>query len=177
MEIVCPQCGDAFYRPKGEVNRAARIGAPLFCTRTCSGLARRKNRTDEERRALKADYDKKRREELGESLLAKKRKAYHEAVAKDPETVRLREKLGRLVRRKAHLEYCRRPEYREWKSSYDRQYRAQKEYGPFAEAFLVLRDLETTIRHHASRYEIDLAAGRLNKVTRRKRDYAKAVGC
>jgi hypothetical protein len=175
--LNCPQCGGGFYRPVGEINRAAKRLLPLYCGRECSGLARRKHRSADEKRAMKADYDRKRRLELGEALLAKKREAHHAELAANPGKVRAREKLNRINRRAEHAEYCRSPEYREWKRAYDRQYLARKNYGPFAEAALVLRDLEQTVLERASRYEIDLAAGQLGKVQRRKREYAKAIGC
>ena len=76
-----------------------------------------------------------------------------------------------------HVEYCRRPEYRASKREYDRKHRAQQDFGPFAEAALILGDLDAEIATRASRYEIYSANGTLNKALRRKREYAKAFGC
>lgn len=179
VAVVCKQCDEAFYALAGHVNRAAKRGAPLYCGRVCAGLGRRKadKLTGEAFKAAKVEYDRQRRAKLGEELLAKKRAAYHAELAANPEKVRAREKLNRSNRRAEHVEYCRRPEYREYKRQYDRQHLARKHYGPFAEAALILRDLETTVLERASRYELDLAAGQLGKVQRRKREYGKAFGC
>ena len=95
----------------------------------------------------------------------------------NPALVRQREKVNRDANRERHADYCRTPEYREWKAQYDRQYLAQKQYGPFAEAALTLRALEEEITCRSTRYEIYTERGTLNKTQRRKRDYAKAVGC
>ncbi len=175
--VTCAHCGEVSYKPVGAVNRAARQGAPLYCDRECAGLGRRKHKSLAQRKAEKAEYDRRRRRELGDELLAKKREAYHAAVAADPDSVRAKQREHRRKRKAAHLEYCRRPEYREWKRQYDRRHLAEKHFGPFAEAALVLRDLEQAVLDRASRYDLDLASGKLNKATRRKREYAKAVGC
>ena len=73
-----------------------------------------------------------------------------------------------------HVEYCRRPDYRKWKQNYDRKYRAAKDFGAFGEAAIILNDLQNEILSRASRYEIDLASGTLNKKLQRRRDYDKA---
>ena len=64
-------------------------------------------------------------------------------------------------------------EYRKWKAEYDRKYRSQKLYGPFAEAFLTLRELEEEIGVRATRTEIYTANGTLNKWKQRRRDYER----
>lgn len=175
--IICARCGAEALKWSGGVNRSIARGAPLYCSRTCSGLARRVNRTRAEKIALKAEYDRQRRALLGEALLAEKREAYQRRLARDLEGVRAAQRDLRQRRRQQHVEYCRRPEYRVKKQAYDREHRAVKFYGPFAEAFLVLQDLENEIASRATRTEIYRENGILNKTQTRKRDYEKAVGC
>ncbi len=180
MQVVqCLQCGDDFHRPIGEINRAAKIGAPLYCNRACAGLARRNadKLTGEAARAHKAEYDRARREKLGAGLLAAKRDAYHARVAREGEALRAKQKTYRDAHMARHVEYCRRPEYKAIKAVYDRRFRAEKNFGPFAEAFLVLQDVENEIASRASRQEIYAQNGIVNKSLKRKREYEKAVGC
>ncbi|MGS7457682.1 hypothetical protein, partial [Mycobacterium tuberculosis] len=66
-----------------------------------------------------------------------------------------------------HIEYCRRPEYRAWKRGYDRRYRAKKHYGPFWESALTLVEIEAEVLSRATRYQLDLESGKLNKSLRR----------
>lgn len=177
MLITCPQCGCKTEKASGVVNRSRRLGWPVYCGRTCAGLAHRTNKSDAEKRAAKAEYDRKYRAAGGEELLAKKRSAYRDRLERDPEGLRAAQKSLRTLRRTAHAEYCRQPEYRAKKKTYDRQHRAHRFYGPFADAFLALQDLETEIAVRASRYEIYSQNGTLNKALRRKREYANSFGC
>ncbi len=94
-------------------------------------------------------------------------------MAINPELVRQREKRNRDMNKDRHAEYIRSPRYRKWKARYDRQYRAHKEFGPFAEAAILLNDLQAEILSRASRYEIDLASNTLNKKLQRRRDYER----
>ncbi len=177
--IRCGHCNALLFKPVRDVNRAEKHSAPLFCNKACFGLAHRDPNppTAEQRRIAKAEYDRQRRADLGEELRAQKRAARLRLLAENPALVRQREKANRDANRDRHAEYCRTPEYREWKAQYDRQYLAKKQYGPFAEAALTLRALEEEITCRATRFEIYTERGTLNKTQRRKRDYAKAVGC
>lgn len=177
VKVICAHCGNECQKETGHVNRSRKKGSPLFCSRDCSGARRRLNRSADEKKALKAEYDRRRRAELADELRAKKREAYYERLARDPQGLRAAQKAMRQKRKAAHVEYCRRPEYKVWKREYDRHHRAGKFYGPFAEAFLVLKDLENEIASRATHYEIYSENGTLNKTQRRKRDYEKAVGC
>lgn len=149
----------------------------IYCNRVCSGLGRRVNKSAEQRKAEKAEYDRARRAELGEELLRQKAAARRALLAANPELVRAREKANRDARKAEHAEYCRRPEYRDWKRNYDRKHRANKFFGPFAEAFLVLRDLESELAGRASKYERYAANGTLNKTQKRKRAYEQGTHC
>ncbi len=168
---LCGHCGGAVLQTRGSINRAIRAGLPLYCGKVCAGLARRKPKLPEaERKELKSAYDRRRRVEMAERLRAEKA-AYHKRTY-DP----ARAAEVRAARMPYHVEYCRQPAYRAKKSAYDRKHLASKKYGDFADAALILRDLEAEVLTRASRYDIDLAAGRLNKVKQRKRDYAQSFG-
>lgn len=168
MKRICPQCREPFEASTGKARRADKKGAPLYCGRACAGLARRNPNppTEAERKAAKAAYDAKYRALNHEARKAQKAAYYREH--RDPE----KERAARKARMPKHVEYCRRPEYRAWKSEYDSRYRAQKIFGPFAEAFLLLQDIEREIDSQATRYEVYRANGTLNKALTRKRALA-----
>lgn len=171
--VTCAQCGTVSYKPVGAVNRSQAKGAPLYCNRECAGIGRRKNRTANEKKHLKAEYDRKRRAELGDALLAEKRAAYHAKVAVDPVSARAKEREARQRRMPKHVEYCRRPEYRKWKAQYDRQYLARKQFGDFGEAAIVLNDLCSEIASRSTFTERAILKGTLNKHTQRRREYER----
>ena len=77
-------------------------------------------------------------------------------------------RVERRKRSKAHAEYCRQPEYREWKKVYDRQYRAKQVYGEFWESFLLAQDIREKVLSSMSAYEVSLSKGVLNKVQKRR---------
>ena len=118
----------------------------------------------------KAEYDAKRRIELADHI--KTQKAAYFQRTYDPDKARVERK----ERAAQHAEYCRQPEYRKWKSQYDRKHRANKYFGEFAEASLLLNDIEREINSRASRYEIYLQNGILNKIQQRKRTYEQETG-
>lgn len=140
----------------------------MYCDRACAGVARRKEQTAEEKRAAKAEYDARRRVEKAEEIRAAKR-ARHLATY-DPAKAREHRK----SRMAAHVEYCRRPEYRQWKKQYDRKYRCQREYGPFWEAATLLLDVQEEVHARATDYEIRTQNGTLNKALQRRRQDANA---
>jgi hypothetical protein len=135
----------------------------------CAGLARRKHKSREQKIAEKAAYDAEYRERNRARIKARKAAAYRTNPNRE------RERAYRQANMARHVEYCRRPQYREWKVAYDRKYRAQKDFGPFADAALVLRDLEIEISSRATRTEIYAANGTLNKSLKRRRDYESLV--
>lgn len=144
----CPFCFVSFMVEANRANRADREGRRLFCSRRCSGLARRDFKSSEQKKAEKSEYDKQRRIEMGDDLRAAKRAAYYA----DHERSLALAAEQRKRRMPKHVEYCRRPEYVAKKREYDKQYRAS-EYGPFAEAYLLLRDLERELSAQATKYE------------------------
>jgi hypothetical protein len=169
--IVCPQCQQKAEKASGAVNRSKRAGMTVYCGRGCAGLARRINKSKEQKIAEKAVYDAEYRSKNKDILKAKKATYY--AQNHDRE----KERAYRTKRMPAHVQYCRRAEYRQWKADYDKRYLARKQYGDFADAAILLREVEDEVLSRASRYEIDLASGKLGKTQRRKREYVKAIGC
>lgn len=168
MQIKCYKCHSIFETKTAYFNRAVKIRAPLYCGRLCAGLARRLKSppNDEQRRAAKSAYDAKRREGTQrEALLAKKREHYyanHERIS-----AKLAE--YRAAHMDRHVEYCRQPEYRAKKAIYDRRHRADIQFGDFSEAALLLSDVEREIADRASKYEIYLTNGIINKAQQRRR--------
>jgi hypothetical protein len=165
QEFTCAHCEKPFLREKGQADRCLRRGDSLYCSRECSAIGRRKGKTIEQKRAEKAEYDADYRSANREKLKAKKAAYYARTFDRD------KEREIRKRRMPQHIEYCRRPEYKEWKREYDRNYSAS-EYGAFAGAYLVLVGIQKEILSRATRYEIDLANGKLNKVKKRKHEYA-----
>lgn len=168
--MICPVCAEEFTRRVGDINRAVRLGLPIYCGRKCSGLARRSDtRTAEQKREDKARYDAEYRARNKDRIKAKAAAYY----AKVGPTIRDKEKANRAKRMAAHVEYCRRPEYRQQKAIYDAEIRAS-EYGPFAEAYRLLIELQKEIIQRCpDRYERLKARGyyeRKNYERREKRN-------
>lgn len=166
MQLTCPMCRMGFECSTGRYNQAQKRGAPLYCGKVCAGWARRTPKLPEdERRAAKAAYDRERRERLGERIKAEKRAHYYA----NHEQILARERAKRPQKRIYHAEYCRRPEYVAKKAEYDKALRAKKGFGEFADAFLALQSLESLIDARASRYEVYMQNGTINKALRRRR--------
>ena len=151
-----------------------KIKSPLYCSQKCFGLARRKNKSVKEKKRLKAEYDKKRRTEKSDELKAKKKAAYaiYGPLHRDKE---------REIRKKnmsKHVEYCRQPEYKEWKKKYDRKLRVA-EYGEFSESYELLEQLVKEIkRQMPDRFERYAQSGRQqwNPVNQQRRRNARTNG-
>lgn len=166
MNFNCARCGKKVERPAGHVNRSRAIGAPLYCGRKCSGIARRKHKTKAQRVAEKAAYDK---EYLRKNIaLIKAKKRAHHLRTYDPATARIERK----KRAKQHAEYCRRPDYRRWKSDYDRK-RRDGLYGEFAEAARLTIDLNKEIKERSTNHEIRWQNQTSNKSQFRRRKTAE----
>jgi hypothetical protein len=160
VKISCARCGKPRALRNGHVNRAKKHGLNLYCGRKCAGLARRKNKTRQqkvlEKRTYDIEYRKKNQSEL------KKKKAHYHKKTYDPEVARKKRK----KRAKAHAEYCRRPEYKKWKEEYDRKRRA-KQYGPYADAYLIMVDLNKEIKSRSNKYEIHIQNKTFGKAQKR----------
>lgn len=164
----CAHCGATATTANGAFNRAQKIGAPLYCGKECSGLARRKWKSLEQRKAEKSAYDAARRAALAERIKAEKRE-YHKRTYDPVKAAEVRKR-----RMPYHVEYCRSPEYRAWKREYDRTYRANKEYGEFAECFLLVMDIRAECLRQMTDYEIRYAKGGVAKTQQRRRNYERA---
>lgn len=167
IAFTCAHCGATAAKEAGHVNRSRRRGAALYCDKSCSSHARRIEKTREQKAAEKAEYDRMYRAREAETLKAKKA-AYYQRTAD-----REKEREDRKRRMPQHVEYCRRPEYREWKKRYDRQYLARKKFGDFGEAAIILNDLIAEINSRSTRTEIYRQNGTLNKWIARRRDYER----
>ena len=165
MFVMCAHCGLVAEKTVGAANRAKRQGARMYCDRVCAGLARRRNRTDADKKEAKRLYDQQYRATNADRIRARKA-AYHKRIY-DP----AKAAIERKKRAKEHAAYCRRPEYKAWKKIYDRQYRAKKYYGDFWESYLLLLGLNDEIASQASRYEVYAENDTLNKRLKRMREY------
>lgn len=167
MRPLCAKCGKEVMQQQGCINRALKAGSPLYCDRVCAGLARRRQNqpTEAERKEAKRAYDARRRAEKRDELCAKKRLHYYA----NHERIKAEQKAYRDKHMARHVEYCRRPEYKAKKQQYDIAYRARKEFGEFAEAALALRLVEEEVDMRATRYEVYMTNGTLNKAQSRRR--------
>lgn len=170
MKFVCQHCFKIAERLAGDVNRAMRADKPLYCNRTCAGIARQVFRTNSEKTKAKQLYDIGRRERDRDKLKAQKA-AHYRSIREER---KVRDKAYREDNMKRHVEYCRRPEYVKYKREYDRQYRA-REYGDYAEAFILLQDLDKEINSRISDYDTRTLNGTLGKRQQRKRDYERTL--
>lgn len=166
----CAHCGKPVRQSVSAINRAQRIGAPIYCDRVCSGLGRRTHKTKAQKVSEKRMYDMEYRRKNRKLLKAKKR-AYFERTY-DP----VKAAKERKARMHLHVAYCQQPAYKRYKRRYDRQHRAQKLYGPFAEAALLLQKIEHEVSTRITNYEVRQINGTLNKTQERKRAYARLVG-
>lgn len=169
VSIACDQCGKKVEKTVGAVNRARAIDAHLYCSKMCVGLARRQWKSIEQKKAEKAEYDRWYRAINYRKL--KKQKAAHYARTADRE----KEREIRQRRMPQHVEYCRRPEYKAKKKSYDRKRRAA-EYGEFADAYLLALDVDREVKVRMTRYEIYQENGRLNRSAQKRKRAATTGG-
>lgn len=167
IELTCPQCNGKFLKERGHYNRSFKKGAPVFCGRECSGLARRSNKTVEQKRADKSEYDRHYRKKNLDRI--KRRKHEYFKRTYDPVEAAIERKKNMAK----HVEYCRRPEYRKWKKRYDRKHKAKQSYGEFWECQVLTLDIRDEALSRMTDYEIRLSKGTVGKSTKRKRAYEK----
>lgn len=161
MKAICPNCNKEYEGKSGYINRAIKLGVLKYCSRVCSGLARRIERTDEQKRAIKKAYDK-----IYHQTEKKKESAriYNQTPAG-----RATQKRNRDQQKEDHLQYCRTPEYREWKKQYDELYNAKIAFGEFAECSLILEKICNIVDNR----EAVKLKGTYGKSTKRKRAWLK----
>lgn len=154
----CYTCGKPVdHKQRGDLK--------LFCGRKCFGISRRKGKTKQQKVAEKRAYDMEYRAK-NLALIKAKKAAYFQRTY-DPKKA-AKERKKKMPR---HLEYCRQPKYKEWKSRYDQEYRAKKYFGAFWESAILCMQLDEEILSRMSRYEIGAANGTINKSLERKRAY------
>lgn len=164
VSFKCAWCKKPGEQEFGAVNRARKKGAPLYCRRKCAGLARRTHKTKAQRVREKAAYDAEYRKKNRAVLKAKKAAYFKETYDPVAAAVERKRNMPR------HVEYCRRPEYRARKTIYDKQYRAKKHFGPFAEVAMLTIDLNREIKQRMTNYEIKYQNQGTNKTQRRERE-------
>ncbi len=172
-DCFCSQCRRRFSKERGEVNRARKTkSGNVFCSRKCSGLARRAPKLPlAERKAKKAAYDVLYRAEHVEERRAAKREYYQ--LTRDPE----KERAKRKARAAYHVAYCRKyysdPKRKAHKVRYD-QRRRDMRWGEWAECARLVIKLERLIRSkQPSWYERAKARGYYtweHSTQKRKRD-------
>lgn len=159
IDLTCPHCSKGFTKRLADYTRAVKNGSRVYCSRSCSGLGRRKS--DAEKKEVKRLYDIKYRED-NEDELKRKGKLYCESPAG-----RAMQKRQRDKNQEAHAKYIKTDRYRAWKKEYDKKHCAKKNYGEFWESAIILNDLEKQF----DRYETRLANGTLTKSQQRRRAY------
>lgn len=179
VPLVCEWCGAAFVTTTSQYNRQNKIGHPVrFCSRPCSSRARSAERTTPhpntpEGRAAKAEYDRARRQRLADKLREDKRAAY---LRDHAERLRKQAEMRadpayRQKMRAYQYEHARRPEWRAHKKKYDRKYRAERDYGEWAEAYVTMLELrEAALAAARTDSELRARKGTLNKSQQRKRN-------
>lgn len=173
MLITCPQCGKEADKQAGAVNRAHGAGLKIYCSRECSHLGRRDPGTKDRIKARIREYwqrpENKERKKRRNAEVYQQQKAELYAAHK----ARMETDPGYRAKYKAAQQRCQdRPEWKAHKRGYDRRYRATREYGEMAEAYLVLLELNEEVeRQEPDRVELYRAKGTLNKSQGRKRDY------
>lgn len=160
VDCVCHLCGNGLQKSLGHYNRAMKQGGRVYCNRACVGIARRKS--IEEKKAVKAAYDRKIRD-TPERVAARKR-YFQKSYAANPEKYRA----IRKAKYPKHLESLNTPKYKAWKREYDKRHLAKKHYGAFAEAALLLSELETFLKQNMPA-ELKFQMGITNKSQKRKR--------
>lgn len=161
MIIICPHCKKEADIKNGYINRARKLGVPRYCSKKCSGLARKIYRTESEKKLIKKNYDKQYRDR-GYVYMIKAVRFFYD-YENNPEKYRT----IRRKKQKAHNEYCRRPEYREYKKEYDHAHKHKLKYGEFWEAASILTKLNEILPSKQIKYN----QGLINKSQKRKRKW------
>ena len=162
VTAFCGYCRAIVPQAQGSIRRAVREGKALYCDRSCYGMARRSPLTPDQKKEAKRVYDAQRRTEKRAEISAKKAEYHRRTYDPDKERERRAQNMGR------HIENCRRPEYRAYKADYDRERRA-REYGDYADAYLLLLDLERELRKRATGYERRKARGYYTRSAQQRR--------
>lgn len=169
MKFICDHCKEESEKYAGHINRSRRLGLNIYCSRICFGLSKRIERTDADKKKIKSDYDKERRVKLYDKIKVQRAEYFKKDYAANPEKYRA----IRKAKYQKHLAYLRTPEYKEWKKNYDVKYRANKEYGEYGEAAVLLFELEDFLNKNMPP-ELKFQMGITNKTQKRKRLWQRA---
>lgn len=164
VAIICAWCGAESQKREADVRRANEAGRNVYCDRVCAGKARRKWKTDDDKKSEKREYDKRYRAKNADRIKAKKREWFQRTY--DP----AKAAIARKANMQRHAEYCRQPEYVKWKKQYDREYRAKKFYGEFWECHVLSMEIRDAVLDRSTAYQVRLDNDTFNKSQRRKRD-------
>lgn len=164
VPLICGVCGCNYEKYIGHLNRANKLGVPVYCSMACAGIARRANKTTEQKKAEKATYDAGYRYYHKEGIKERKSAAFKIDYAANPEKYKKERQRKRIY----HSQYINTPEYKEWKRIYDEKYRAKKEYGEFSEAFLILQKLEAELDTRLIKLENGITSNKSAQKRKRK---------
>lgn len=175
MKLTCCYCKNEFIVPpnnRGQRRNSINRGLPVYCNKNCAGLGRRTDETPEEKKEIKMWYDLFIRASMEEDeywLDYLQRALYfHMDYAANAGKYKKR----RQDKQEAHNEYCRQPEYKEYKKVYDEQYIAKKNYGSWWEVAIALKKLDKEIDFRESKRQNKI----YNKSTsKRKRAWQKQL--
>jgi len=175
MELICCYCNKSFTVKDnniGQRKKSIRLGLHIYCNRTCAGLGRRTNESPELKREIKTWYDlfirASRTEDEYWLNYLQTAFSFHFDYAASPDKY----KRIRKEKQASHNEYCRQPEYKQWKKGYDEQYRAKKDYGDWWEAAIALKNLDKEIDYRESKRQNKLY---YKSTTKRKRAWQKQL--
>lgn len=160
VNIKCCQCGKTVSKNVGHVNRANKVKLKLYCNKKCAGIGRRT--TIEDKKRVKKEYDINYRAANVDKIKKRAAEYFKKDYAANPEKYRKE----RQRKMKAHIEYCRQPEYKKKKKVYDRQHRAKIQYGDYGEAAIALFELASIVDNRQAKVDQQL----FNKSQKRKRN-------
>lgn len=163
VKFICSVCHKHAEKSAGHYNRAMKLGANVYCSKSCSSEARRFHKTDVQKKREKAEYDRKYRYYNKDGIKKKKAEAFKKDYAANPEKY----KKIREAKMASHVEYCRQPRYKEKKKTYDHRYRLERKYGEFWEAASILVSLSNELDSKQIKYN----NGIINKSQKRKRQW------
>lgn len=159
IKCTCHHCKKDFEKQVSDYNVSIRLGINIYCSRECSGLGRRHNKTKDQKKEEKRLYDHEYRAKNLETIKARKKEYFKRTY--DP----VQAAIDRKPRIKAHIERLRNPKYRAYKKLYDKKYLAKKNFGDFWESALLVEEI---VNEYDNR-EVKLSNNLIGKTTKRKR--------
>jgi hypothetical protein len=166
--VRCAFCGSEKKKESTAVTRANKEGRNLYCDRRCAGKGRRTDtRTADQKRADKAEYDRRYRDD-NKDLIKKKKSDY---FRKTYDPIKAAEK--RKINMHRHIKYCQQPQYVEKKKIYDRKYKAKKNHGEYWESAVLALQINDEILKTTTKYQISIDNGTFNKKLTRRREYER----